>query len=264
MSDLQAVEFTGRPPSRNREVADFLPVDTVDNDFELIHAPFDWEIVDGEWLPVLHPVYFYPGLNNYTGDTADRDVVRAMHRRKDCVVLDPGNAQLGSYRDYVRTVPAYSVAQERRGEYYMTMWDTPVKIGNRVSWNRNLKGYNAFRKYLVENGIVKLSQMVVRVVVDVKQQIYNRHIGMPVKTPAQQEFNDRLKEELRVMRATKIGDLEAPVPARVARSQQEKLESLAATSAAQALELADLKKLLKAARKTDAPLAGLPTTKEKN
>jgi len=117
--------------------------------FYLMHNPEGWEPVkreDGgwEWLPILKRLICKPGVNGVRGGRGgiDDSQARVGFQDRGWTIID---RSLG----YITRYPC------RKGYTYYLTWDKPVKAGRRVIVRHDAEGYNAFRRQLVEDGIVK-------------------------------------------------------------------------------------------------------------
>ena len=116
--------------------------------FYLTHHPANWELVEEEtrfcWLPQLSKLHEMPGVNGVQGtkNGVDSFVARAKAEEEGKTVL---SWDLG----YLTRYPA------KNGYYYCVIWSHPKKIGNRVIHKLDQKGWNDFRRSLLENGLIE-------------------------------------------------------------------------------------------------------------
>lgn len=132
-----------------------VPVDVLNLMWTWAHFPLAWEFVGGKWLPELSQISFRKGLN---GQADDGNTAAPKHHiaAKGGVLIEPSNPRLGKYRNYIRRFPAYNAASKQTGTYFASMFETPTVIGGRhAKWTIDTAGYNAFREFLVEKGLIE-------------------------------------------------------------------------------------------------------------
>lgn len=211
--DLTAKQFTPQAFSEVSETRDRLPVQMINNKHELFHKPFDWELKNGAWLPVLSVMPFMASLNNYDMDgVKDCENVRQIFRNKGCACIPNGDQRLGKWANYMATVDAYNPEMNSIGKYWITVFDSPVMVGNRVKWVRDEKAYDAFRQLLVDVGICALNATIAGMVIDRKMESLTSMYQVPVTSKSKQTAIELLEKDIAAMRASLQG-LEQPVPA---------------------------------------------------
>jgi hypothetical protein len=211
--DLTAKQFTPQAFSEVSETRDRLPVQMINNKHELFHKPFDWELKNGTWLPVLSPMPFMASLNNYDMDgVKDCENVRQIFRNKGCACIPNGDQRLGKWANYMATVDAYNPEMNSVGKYWITIFDSPIMVGNRVKWSRDEKAYDAFRQLLVDVGICTLNATIAGMVIDRKVESLTSMHQVPVTSKSKQTAIELLEKDIAAMRASLQG-LEQPVPA---------------------------------------------------
>lgn len=213
--NFEAKRFTPQPESQKTDTWDLLPVNRINNKHELMHKPGDWEIVDGEWLPILSPLYFSPSSNGYVASEGPEHI-RAYHRNKGCSIIPPGSALLEEYADYMGTIPCYNPEMSNSlGKYWCSIFETPDVVGTDVMWNLDVEEWNKFRKLLVKNGIVRLNQTIARSVIQRKQKalsaLENSVAGLP-KTESRTAMLEKARTALQHMKDS-LKTLDAPVQA---------------------------------------------------
>lgn len=127
--------------------------------FVLAHFPTEWELVeeDGDywWLPRLKKLGISGGVN---GVRVDRGRVQFANAKTDyeargftlisedsVIQAGPGNLPEGGYRvEYPGT----------NGKVHLCRWDVPKVLGGQVIIKTCAKTHNAFRRSLVEQGII--------------------------------------------------------------------------------------------------------------
>lgn len=162
-----------------------LKTETVDNLWEYMHKPYDWEVVtsvteekvtklvDGkkvkvveevaveEVLPILSQIYFYRGLNNYSGPGTEQKV-RDHYEEKGCVCIKPNTPRLGEYAKYRLSVQAVNSVPNvgGKGKFWFSMFERPIDSGSDITWEFYEDDFNDFRRFLIKNEIVKLTPAV--------------------------------------------------------------------------------------------------------
>lgn len=116
--------------------------------FYLMHNPEGWEPVkrdDGgwEWLPILKRLLLKPGVNGVRGTKGGMDDSQAR-----IGFQDRGWTIIDRTMGYVTRYPC------RRGYSYYLTWDKPIRAGRRLIVRHDAEGYNAFRRELVEDGVI--------------------------------------------------------------------------------------------------------------
>jgi hypothetical protein len=225
--DLTAKQFSPQAFSEVSETRDRLPVQMINNKHELFHKPFDWELKNGAWLPVLSVMPFMASLNNYDMDgVKDCENVRQIFRNKGCACIPNGDQRLGKWANYMATVDAYNPAMNSTGKYWITIFDSPIMVGNRVKWSRDEKAYDAFRQLLVDVGICVLNATIAGMVIDRKVEALTSMHQVPVTSKSKQLAIELLERDIAAMRASLLG-LDQPVPA--AQPKRRRFSSTPAT-----------------------------------
>lgn len=136
-----------------RSVGDLLPTPPNDQ-FILTHHPERWQLEktdEGgyEILPILTKFLLRPGLNGVRARPSggiDYSETRGIYQDRGWVFLPATVIEGGYLREY----------QAKRGKVYADRWTTPRSLGggSRVVWDIDHKGYNDFRRGLVESGTI--------------------------------------------------------------------------------------------------------------
>ena len=212
--DLTAKQFTPQAFSEVSETRDRLPVQMINNKHELFHKPFDWEVVDGRWLPILSVMPFVASLNNYDMDgVKDCENVRQIFRNKGCACIPNGDQRLGKWANYMATIDAYNPDMGNSiGKFWTTVFDSPIMVAGRVKWQRDQRGYDAFRQLLVDVGICTLNATIAAMVIDRKVEALTSMHQIPVTSKSKQLAVEALERDIAAMRASTQG-LDQPVPA---------------------------------------------------
>lgn len=215
--DLTAKQFAPERIDESRRTPnDVLLTPYVDQRWEYMHPPFAWEVKNGQWLPLLSQLPLLPGVNNLNLDDAgdDPENVRALFRRKGCAIIAPADPRLGPYKNYMAVLPAYNAQNGAVGKAWMSMWDVPVMVANRVVWERDWTSYDAFRAHLVSSGICVINATVAKMVIIAKEDRLKQYESIPVGniTHSRQATMALLESEIKLMKDNMPG-LAAPVPA---------------------------------------------------
>lgn len=216
--DLTAKSFSPERVRTSKEARDYLPVEWLNNVHELIHKPLDWEVKDGRWLPVLSPIFFMRGLNNYddNGQT-DPEAVRRIYRAKGCACIVPDDDRLGEYKHYIATVPATNPAYGSVGKYYLTIFESPEMVAGRVIWRRDEKAFDAFRAHLVDVGICVMNSTIAELVIASKREALSTMEQVPLNTTSKQRTITKLSADIAAMEQLLTG-LAKPKAASVKRT----------------------------------------------
>lgn len=136
-----------------RSKGDLLPTPPNDQ-FLLTHHPERWQLVETdeggyEMLPILTKFLLRPGLNGVRARPSggiDYSETRGIYQDRGWIFLPTDIIKGGYLREY----------QGRGGKVYADRWTTPRSLGggSRVVWDIDHKGYNAFRRGLVEDGTI--------------------------------------------------------------------------------------------------------------
>lgn len=139
--------------------------------FIYAHHPQAWEVVDGEWLPVLKPIFAVPGVNGCKvlrtkqPDGSIRTQVIASTMKADmeqkgwrflderAPVLVSRDGELVEEAGYLDEI------EGDRGTFYCSVWWTPEVQGygrraQAVKGDFDQAGYDATRRRLVEQGAI--------------------------------------------------------------------------------------------------------------
>lgn len=217
--DLTAKSFAPERVRNSKEARDYLPIDGfLNNVFELMHKPLDWEAKDGRWLPVLSPIFFLKALNNYDEHGhVDPEAVRRIYRAKGCTIIVPDDDRLGEYKHYVATVPATNPQFGSVGKYYLTIFESPEMVAGKVIWRRDESAYDAFRAHLVDAGIVAMNSTIAELVISAKRESLTTMEQVPLNTESKRKTIAKLQADITAMEALLVG-LEKPKAARTKRS----------------------------------------------
>lgn len=201
--DLTARQFRPEPVRESAEVQDYLPVETINARFELMHPPLAWEVKGGKWLPVLSQIYFLRGLNNYDDmGVLDAEAVRTVYRHKGCATLDPAGDKMGEFQHYMCTVPA--ISRGTTGKYYLTMFDRPVMVAGKVLWERDTAEYDRFRAHLVDAGYCVMNATIAQLVINVKKSTLVDYEQVPMGANRLKTI-EKLKADIATMEAAREG-----------------------------------------------------------
>lgn len=146
-------------PSRPAATAAVLPHAPTPLFFLRWH-PARWQLVDGEWLPMLGTLKLDLGAGGVDKDgNIDHAVIDGEKRGWTVIpweVIPDG---------YVRAWPC------RNGQYHCTKWETPRHMAGRVlSSEVDDKGYRDFLRMLVEQEIVKPADPAILEQIHIDQQ----------------------------------------------------------------------------------------------
>lgn len=157
-----------------------IPVDNLNLAWVYAHFPMAWEYKGGRWLPELSQVGFRKGLNGQPEDGSTA-APKAHIVAKGGTVIEQGNTRLGPYKNYLRRFPAFNSASRQTGTYYASIFEKPTVIGGRFArWTLDTKGYDDFRAYLVEKGLIEsIDATVVQAKIDEKQGLVDHLKNLP-------------------------------------------------------------------------------------
>lgn len=164
-----------------------IPVDNLNLSWVYAHFPMAWEFKDGRWLPELSQIGFRKGLNGQPEDGSTA-APKAHVIAKGGTVIEQGNARLGPYKNYLRRFPAFNSQSKQIGTYYASMFEKPTVIGGRFArWTLDTKGFDNFRAYLVDKGLIEaLDATVVAAKIEEKQGLIDHLKNLPA-TPQRSE-----------------------------------------------------------------------------
>lgn len=217
---MSSTQFVNIPDqARSGKQAPRLPVESINLSWCYTHYPTAWVFEDGHWLPSLSQLSFRAGLNGQKED-GNTTVPEAFATQKGATVLPPGMARLGKYKDYRTAIPAYSKGGTI-GTFYGSMWDRWTVDGGRATNKFDIAGFQEFRAFLVERGIIEpITSATAEFVIDFKENLLNNLMGLP-QTPLRMKTIADLQALVDAMRAS-LADIEdhyveeAPEPAPVA------------------------------------------------
>ena len=164
-------------------------------DFTLGHYPTEWEMVETEngleWLPRLKKLALVPGVNGVrqTRNGVDDRIARTTY-------TDQGWTLIPRDLGYVTAYPTTS------GTTYLLTWDRPKRLGNRCIVKHDDQGFNAFRRSLIEGGVIErpdpdaLEAIAERLRRTIARNEKNAHIaGVAEKIEADRELLAAMREE---------------------------------------------------------------------
>tara|TARA_R100000664_G_C2739013_1_gene127839 strand:- start:492 stop:1046 length:555 start_codon:yes stop_codon:yes gene_type:complete len=164
-------------------------------DFTLGHYPTEWEMVETEngleWLPRLKKLALVPGVNGVrqTRNGVDDRIARTTY-------TDQGWTLIPRDLGYVTAYPTTS------GTTYLLTWDRPKRLGNRCIVKHDDAGFNAFRRSLIEDGVIErpdpdaLEAIAERLRRTIARNEKNAHIaGVAEKIEADRELLAAMREE---------------------------------------------------------------------
>ena len=164
-------------------------------DFTLGHYPTEWEMVETEngleWLPRLKKLALVPGVNGVrqTRNGVDDRIARTTY-------TDQGWTLIPRDLGYVTAYPTTS------GTTYLLTWDRPKRLGNRCIVKHDDAGFNAFRRSLIEGGVIErpdpdaLEAIAERLRRTIARNEKNAHIaGVAEKIEADRDLLAAMREE---------------------------------------------------------------------
>ena len=164
-------------------------------DFTLGHYPTEWEMVETEngleWLPRLKKLALVPGVNGVrqTRNGVDDRIARTTY-------TDQGWPLIPRDLGYVTAYPTTT------GTTYLLTWDRPKRLGNRCIVKHDDQGFNAFRRSLIEGGVIErpdpdaLEASAERLRRTIARNEKNAHIaGVAEKIEADRELLAAMREE---------------------------------------------------------------------
>lgn len=119
--------------------------------FLYFYHPFRWAVEDGEWLPQLYERFVEVGTGGVDG-RGDTAFMRDNERKKGAIPIErnqvppgtPGNSYMHAFAC-------------RGGKYHCSVWEQPRAVGKRpVSSVVDTDGWRAYRRWLVESGVIPL------------------------------------------------------------------------------------------------------------
>jgi len=183
---------TGRAPRRLEVERNRIP-HPANVPFYLKWHPMRWQLIEGEWLPLLGKMRIDPGLNG-VDRSGDDTLCRVNNQKKGWRILPweccPPNTPGGVY------IAEHDCMQ---GVHYCEAWETPRHLGTRVLPSViDTEGYVNFLRWLVREGhVVHPDNAVIEMKVDVQKDKIERMMrdahrpGMEGKI---QDENERLDD----------------------------------------------------------------------
>lgn len=178
-----------------------IPVEILNLQWVWCHFPLAWEFKDGMFLPELAQVSFRKGLNGQPEDGAFS--AHKQHvTKKGGNLIEPTNQRLGKYKNYLRKFAAYSSTSRATGFYFCSMFETPTLLGGRtVKWTFDGKGFDEFRRYLLDKGIVEsIDASIVASKIE-EAENFRDHLKSLPRTHLRDENIDKLDDKIEAMRA---------------------------------------------------------------
>ena len=115
--------------------------------FYLMHHPTGWALnveegFEPEFLPTFSTMFEIPGVNGVrqTRTGGDSALARTEAQDRGYTILDRDLGYVARWRC------------QNGGYHYENIYAVPKKLGNSVIWKTDTKGWNAFRRSLLENG----------------------------------------------------------------------------------------------------------------
>ena len=164
--------------------------------FFLTHYPTSWDFVQngktGEWLPHFSELKEAPGINGVQQNKhgVDSKYARVHYSDLGFVILDYKE------HDYLMRYPALG------GFYYVLKWAVPKQVGKKVFWSLNEEEFNAWRRGLVEEGIIEpphpeiIELKIDNCVQKINRAIKNQHI------PEVKNQIAKWDKEIKIMKAS--------------------------------------------------------------
>jgi hypothetical protein len=136
-------QIEGRAAQRPGSMREVLPTDAVPV-FWFIHHPAKWQLVDGDWLPMLTKMHADPGVNRVDKD-GNVDQAELSYRRKGWTII-PWESEPGGY----------CIAYEgHRGLVHLSKWERPHVFAGTMDVRPDSKGYWSFCRRLLEDGTLR-------------------------------------------------------------------------------------------------------------
>ena len=167
--------------------------------FFLMHYPTAWDFVrtgkSGQWLPHFSELKEAPGINGVqqTKHGTDSKFARVHHADLGYTILDYQS------HDYLARYPA------KDGFYYTLKWAKPKMVGKAVFWSLDDKAYNAWRKSLIDDGVIDMPHPEI---IELKIEAHNEKINRAMKNQHIPEIKNRIagwEDELKALKAAKKG-----------------------------------------------------------
>lgn len=129
-----------------------LPTDPSPEFFLRAH-PFSWNMDgDGNLFPCLDRLWKMPGLNN-VDEFGDTSMAEAISSKEGWKTIPLEAAEAGDTPDgrpgYLRGYPT-----RRGGMVWVTAWESPEVLADRVVWHSDQAGYRKWLDALVTRGVV--------------------------------------------------------------------------------------------------------------
>jgi hypothetical protein len=100
------------------------------------------------WLPEVSPFHITPGSGG-VGDGDVTDLAFVQLARDGWQVIHPSDPKLGEYREYVQDFPTRG-----RNKVNASIFESVRMVGNKAIWKGDQEAWRAFRRHLLDSGIV--------------------------------------------------------------------------------------------------------------
>lgn len=136
--------FNAQPAQRPQAMRDLLPL-PANGTWWYMHHPSRWQLIDGEWLPMLGQMVAEPGVNKVDKD-GNTDLTEIAKRKQGWTII-PWEIEPGGY----------CIAWEgRNGPVHLSKWEHPQMLAGQVRIKSDTAGYWAFCKRLLVDGVISV------------------------------------------------------------------------------------------------------------
>lgn len=152
--------------------------------------PYRWDMIGGEWLPMLGELRRELGVNNVSS-TGSMDVAKLEAQKRGWRFIDPRDLSDNYMREYDHIA----------GTAYLPKWIKPRMSGGRRIDKIDEDGYIEFLKELVATGVIpKPDPEFIKIKIDDQRQAVDSALGRAT-TPYGQASYDRQLRKLEAMEA---------------------------------------------------------------
>jgi hypothetical protein len=157
--------------------------------FYFKHHPMRFMFVGGEWLPQLAKLRIDPGVDGVVSG-GGIDLAVAGNMRRGWQIIQPSDARLGEYQDYMVALP-----HEAGGNTYIDPFQKITVEAGRMFVEEGGEDYYAFLRHLVTSGIVApISDNIKKIKLHDIEKKVERLQGAVSVNPANQIAAGRLRQ----------------------------------------------------------------------
>jgi hypothetical protein len=172
--------------------------------FYFKHHPMRFMFVGGEWLPQLAKLRIDPGVDGVVSG-GGIDLAVAGNMRRGWQIIQPSDARLGEYQDYMVALP-----HEAGGNTYVDPFQKITVEAGRMFVEEGGESYYDFLRHLVTSGIVApISDNIKKIKLHDIEKKVERLQGAVSVNPANQIAAGRLRQAEELLSAMR-GDKPKP------------------------------------------------------